>query len=614
MTGKVEFSRDDLSDTTPTWTDVTTYVRDVRWWSGKASDLDPPQAGGATIILNNADRRFEPDYSAGAYSPDIKPLRRFRLTMTADGTAHTQGVYYAQNWGVGYPARTNYSETTVTCVDGFGILSLDTLPTLTPPGAATYTDVILADGPFAYYPLDEPVGRALNAVVGPQGAYKGVVEHSTPNPVVGDPAPAASFPIAASYARAKLDDSDAFHDSGAVSCEVVFISTDGTGAGSELLFGPFDTAAAATSFGLGTGSCRVVLGAATTITASHALVGGTTPHHYAMTYDGSFLCYYQDGVLVASQEAGGNPPISPDANEYLYIGGDSRGSGISVSTIHVSHAAFYDYALTATQVAAHAAAALTLGYAAQTTGNRVASLATNALWSTAGITGGQTISVAPRFQVGQAKLDEINLTAQAEQPSGLFYFDDSGNPAYQGWDYTATSVATFSDSASDVPYEAITLAYDDDLYNSVTIARDGGDAQTHTDTASESAYMTRGYNQTGLILETDADADLVAADVLTNFSQPRIRVTSITLNSASQTARNQMLTREIGDTIRVKRRTDTGEAIDVITRILGKQKHIGPDGNLTCTWNLSRGIDASDATWHLGVTGYSELNTTTILA
>jgi hypothetical protein len=37
-------------------------------------------------------------------------------------------------------------------------------------------------------------------------------------------------------------------------------------------------------------------------------------------------------------------------------------------------------------------------------------------------------------------------------------------------------------------------------------------------------------------------------------------------------------------------------------------------GHLTCTWRLARGWNAADGLWHLGITGFSELDQTTTLA
>jgi hypothetical protein len=373
--------------------------------------------------------------------------------------------------------------------------------------------------------------------------------------------------------------------------------------------GPFDTPSSDSSFRLTVTDAEVRFGAATLLTASNPGTVTAGSHHVAMTYDGSFLILYLDGAEVA-RAAGSNQPISPDANENLYIAGGPFEPNTQDNT--VSHVAFYTYALSAAQVANHATAAVSRGYTAQLTGSRIASLATHALWSTAHI-GAGSYTVMPRMQTGQRKLDEILETVNAEQPFGMFWFDDQGRPAYSGANYDTTIQATFGDSGSDIRYQDITVAYDDQLYNSVTASRDGGPAKTRTDSASVTAYGARGYSAEGLILSNDADVDLVAAGIQEHFSQPQLRVTSITLNGATQAARTQLLTRDIGDTIRVRRRGDTPQPIDVVTRILAKTKQIDTNGNLTCTWTLARGFPGAAQVWRLGQAGYSEVGATTIL-
>jgi hypothetical protein len=101
-------------------------------------------------------------------------MRRFRWSITADGVSRPQGTWYATSYGGSYPAGTNYSIVTVTCVDGFGALGLATLPTLDPPSGETINDVILADQPFAYYPLDEKTGKTVHPAVRRRAARRRV--------------------------------------------------------------------------------------------------------------------------------------------------------------------------------------------------------------------------------------------------------------------------------------------------------------------------------------------------------------------------------------------------------------------------------------------------------
>lgn len=133
----VEYSTDPLSVTTPTWLDVTRFVQSASWYAGTQQELAAPQNGGCTIVLKNGDRRFEPDYMGSPYYPNVVPLRRFRISIVADGATVRQGIYYVNEWSIDYPGGTSYATATATCTDGFAILSLYTLPTLTPPAAET---------------------------------------------------------------------------------------------------------------------------------------------------------------------------------------------------------------------------------------------------------------------------------------------------------------------------------------------------------------------------------------------------------------------------------------------------------------------------------------------
>jgi hypothetical protein len=65
----LEFSPDPLSDSSPAFVDVTSDLMEAEWFSGKTRDLEEPQPGGAMFRLKNTNRRWEPDYAAGAFLP-----------------------------------------------------------------------------------------------------------------------------------------------------------------------------------------------------------------------------------------------------------------------------------------------------------------------------------------------------------------------------------------------------------------------------------------------------------------------------------------------------------------------------------------------------------------
>jgi len=612
---KLEFSPDALSDTTPTYVDVTRYCQGAEWFGGVTKDTDSPQAGGATFQLKNLQRRFEPEYTAGAYYPNIVPGRRFRLTITADGVNYSQGTYYAREWKVEYPDPSlGYSVVTVACSDGFWRLANDTLPSLSPFTAESFADVAQADGPFAHYPLNETGGKTLSAVTGPEGTYKGAVQFGYQSALVGDNDPGVLFgDQSGAYARAPLADENVWHDANGVTLECTVQVITSPAASRTFCAGPWDTTAASPSFAIA--DSLVWMYNAGAVLNGVFLAGGSRlspgTYHIALTYDGSTLVGYLNGAVTGTAQGSGDI-ISPDASEFMYIGGAGNHGMANRGDDIISQVVFYDYALSATRILAHANAALNRGYQAQTAGTRIAALATDPLWSTASIPVG-SVTVAPTMQHGQSAMDEIIAAHSTELPGSLFFFNDAGNPDYNTLLETWTPAATFGDTPSEVNYQAIDLAYDDDLFNTANVSGPGLAGATATNTQSLGDYGNRGIDQTSLPLAFQSDAALLAQTYVDRFSTPAFRCESLTLNGADQDSRTQILTREIGDVIRVKRRGEGGVPIDIITRILGKSKSIDVHGNLVCTWSLARGFNASTAQWHLGVTGFSELGQTTVL-
>jgi len=502
VTAKLEFSVDPLSDTTPAWTDITRYVQAMSWFGGVQKDTDSPEAGGATFVLKNLQRRFEPEYTSGAYYPNIVPGRRFRVTITADGVNYTQGIYYAREWKVEYPdVSLGYSVVTVSCTDGFWRLSQKVAASMTPNTAETYSDVVLNDNPESYFPLSELTGKKMLASAGTEGSYiGGPVYHNATNPVLGDSQPGTLFVSGGGKGRSAMDDKDVYKDSGEWTIEAVFNSPAGLTA--NLASVGFNTGILSSTILLT--SKQITMGTSGATSPSNH---GTGSHHVVGVYDGGLLYFYRDGVLVQTGSTTAGVSTN-DAGEYLYVGGSSHGGDIGNDTT-VSHVAFYLQALSPTQVAAHATAALTNGYASQTAGSRIATLATDPLWSTAGIPTG-TVTVTAAFQHGQAVVDELAAAQSTEAPGSLFYFNDAGNPAYESLLDTWTPAATFGDSGSEIAYSQIDLAYDDDLFNIANVGGEGLNGAQAQNSQSILDYGTRGIDLTTEL--TAANGDVTFGD------------------------------------------------------------------------------------------------------
>lgn len=654
-TVKLEFSPDPLSDTTPAWTNITVDLVSAEWFSGKSNDLDEPAAGGAVFRLANTNRRFEPEYVAGQFYPNIDTERRFRLTVTDATGAVQQGIYYAESWDLEFPAGTLYSEVVVSCVDGFGILASDNLATLDPPDATSYPDVVAFDEPAFYYRLGEPAGTKaishvrkrkvkgkhgktrtrkihwktvesrseVEGVSGPNGTYKNLPALGQAGLIVGDPATSVLFTSSRSqYAQIQLTDRSDAIDTNALTVEG-WAKPATIGLQQMICSGPFASGPAAavyeidiTAAGFARFTFQQVGGGSTTVIGTTVLAAGNT-YHIVGTWDGQFAAIYVNGNLESSASSPGKAQLQGDANAFIGIGTFwvSVSSGSSFFNGNLQDIAIYEKALSPARVQAHYNAGANRGFPAQLTGSRVAAVATSPLWSTAGVEAG-AFQVLPLMQFGQPKLDVIVDAVQTERPKALFYFDTSGNPDYRDFDALdgATVAATFGDAGNEIRYSNIDLVYDNEVFNQLTGSRDGGEAMTVSDAQSISDRKTKSRDdEVGMPLVADDDVSTVLNTLLDGWKAPTLRPASLTVVGADAGRTSAVLRRSIGDRVRVRRRGLGGTAIDRQAVILGYRKTISKDRVLTATFNLSRGFNAGLSDWRLGVPGFAELGTTTRL-
>jgi hypothetical protein len=106
------------------WTDITAWVRSwsCRLGASRGNDAtrryDP---GTATIVLNDGDRRFDPDNLAGPYVSAgltlIQPMVRVRITAEWAGIAYPLWQGFADDWVPDYQGN-DWTYTTLTATDG----------------------------------------------------------------------------------------------------------------------------------------------------------------------------------------------------------------------------------------------------------------------------------------------------------------------------------------------------------------------------------------------------------------------------------------------------------------------------------------------------------------
>lgn len=135
----------------PTWTDVTAYVRELTIDRGVNDDWNLVADGSATVVLSNRDRRFDPFYTSGPYYGNLLPRRQIRIRATHGGTTYDVFRGFIAGWPPNWTDAGYDSTVTLSCFDALQLLGSSSLP------ADWSRAYILSLSPRHYYPCDEPV-------------------------------------------------------------------------------------------------------------------------------------------------------------------------------------------------------------------------------------------------------------------------------------------------------------------------------------------------------------------------------------------------------------------------------------------------------------------------
>lgn len=101
-----------------TLTDVSNYVRRVSISRGRSRELDRYATGGASIVLDNRSRRFDPTDPTSPYVGQILP--RKQVQITTNGEIVFSGT--TQDWEFSYDVNGD-STVTTSAMDGFALLA-----------------------------------------------------------------------------------------------------------------------------------------------------------------------------------------------------------------------------------------------------------------------------------------------------------------------------------------------------------------------------------------------------------------------------------------------------------------------------------------------------------
>jgi hypothetical protein len=129
------------------WTDITAYLHEGSTSRGSDRVTSPVmryEAGSATIVLDDSDRRFDPDNLSGPYVSggvtQVTAMRAVRVRATWDGTTYDLFRGFADDWvhddDVDSP---NYTRCTLTATDAFDVLSNHSRAAVAAVGASENT-------------------------------------------------------------------------------------------------------------------------------------------------------------------------------------------------------------------------------------------------------------------------------------------------------------------------------------------------------------------------------------------------------------------------------------------------------------------------------------------
>lgn len=212
----------------------------------------------------------------------------------------------------------------------------------------------------------------------------------------------------------------------------------------------------------------------------------------------------------------------------------------------------------------------------------------------------------------------VKLQQATDSEYGALYIDASGNMVSQNRAFTSSSIGgtptVFADDGSGIPYSQVKFLFNDDLvYNSGSVTRIGGTAQTSENAASIALYFKHSYNRTDLIMQTDAVAlDYVRAYIASRQATTvRTDQLSLNLNTTSTAGVTAALQLDYFDPITVKSTQPAASGtstLDKTLQIFGVSHNVTPNNWVTTFTTLEPIIDA----FIIGSSQYGILDTSVL--
>jgi len=200
---------------------------------------------------------------------------------------------------------------------------------------------------------------------------------------------------------------------------------------------------------------------------------------------------------------------------------------------------------------------------------------------------------------GTARTSLGAMQTVADSEYGAIYVDFNGNFVFKDRSTATKSIGgtatKFADDGTGIPYANAAWKLDDSLvFNSATITRTGGTAQTATNSASITKYFIHSYNLQDLLMQTDAVALDYAKAYVASRAETTIRCDAIELDLYSADYNSGILAAldlDFFDPITVITTQPGGSKLQKTLQIFGVANTITPNSFKTVFTTLEPVID-----------------------
>jgi hypothetical protein len=178
----------------------------------------------------------------------------------------------------------------------------------------------------------------------------------------------------------------------------------------------------------------------------------------------------------------------------------------------------------------------------------------------------------------------LNALKNAEfSEQGAFYIDGAGNAIFKNRNSVVSSIAGTPiqfNQETGIPYQQpLAFAFDDKLIiNQATMTRYGGTAQFAQNATSVARYFPHIYNETNLVIDTDANALNIAATYVATRQETTLRVDQMQVNLLDPAVpTNTMIGLKFFDVVHIRNVQPDGSEINKTLQVQGLTWDITPN-------------------------------------